>query len=938
MDPGTALSVVSLGIQCCQGILSYYESFRDQDASIDAMWRSAQALANVFHILERTVRASSDAALVKQIMENIESCQECLQILRKKLDKIRGQTPASDSLKEQLRSLGKRALYPFKESTLIKLREIIQDLRDNLTVALAGLQLNNENTIIESLKTLTVDVHEVQEYIKDENREKVLTWLSPIDVASNHASATKKREENTGSWFLEGDKYNLWKNSTTSRLWINGNPGCGKTILCTSIIDDLLTDAPGKPTSAVVFFYFSFAHAQRQTRDTLLSSILVQLCQGRPLPPSVQDLYDQRQQVRPSVDQLTKTLLSVLTTCGNVFLVIDALDECPGETEGQERQGVLEWLLDLSCLQTCKLHILVLSRKEPDIQFTLSSTLDWPQVTITKDDNLDDIALYIRRQLRINCRLRALDQATKQNVEKTLVEGAEGMFRWVFCQIEELKKLKLMRPRYVQSVLRSLPPTLDETYERILVGLESCHQEALTALTWLAFTKECLTVEELAEACIIEPDRSTPIINEERFPPEEILQVLSSLVVENVTMVFQYGYNFQVPVKEIRLAHFSVKEYLVSDRIKKGQASLFSIEARLSKAFIAECCMAYITYYSQSAQRTASREYLLRFPLLRHACYCWYQYYRESELDDEGGITDIVTQKISSEAWRSSWDTVVDLIGPILPYRSPYEPQSPLYLAAILGLNRVVGQLLQAGATSDIDARGGSYGSALQGALHFNHPQTVRTLLEAGANADLYGVISGTALQNALDKGMVALPLAQSINLNATSEEEPDDSYDLEFRDALDHAKLLLEAGADSNVIGGEWGSPLILAAAKGLDEFVSLLLQHGADPNLAVCAAENLGDEITPIQAASFGIYGENTGQGSERAMIVDMLLESGADANAPPAGKFGTALQMASYEGNVGMVKSLLSLTVHESILLVSRSLVRLFRPLLLEDARRS
>ena len=141
MDPGTALSVISLGIQCSQGILHYYESYRGRNVAVKTMWDSAEALAKTFAIIDETVRNSDDAELVSQITANIDACQEHLQTLRKKLDKIRDKTPASASFGDKAHHLGQRVLYPFKESTLAKLKETIQDLRDNLTVALAGLQL-----------------------------------------------------------------------------------------------------------------------------------------------------------------------------------------------------------------------------------------------------------------------------------------------------------------------------------------------------------------------------------------------------------------------------------------------------------------------------------------------------------------------------------------------------------------------------------------------------------------------------------------------------------------------------------------------------------------------------------------------------------------------------------------------------------------------------
>ena len=50
-------------------------------------------------------------------------------------------------------------------------------------------------------------------------------------------------------------------------------------------------------------------------------------------------------------------------------------------------------------------------------------------------------------------------------------------FRWVFCQLDALKKCK--KRTSLLKALKSLPKTLDETYERILMNVdEECQEEA----------------------------------------------------------------------------------------------------------------------------------------------------------------------------------------------------------------------------------------------------------------------------------------------------------------------------------------------------------------------------------------------------------------------------------------------------------------------------
>lgn len=47
-------------------------------------------------------------------------------------------------------------------------------------------------------------------------------------------------------------------------MWLYGIPGCGKTILSSSIIQDTIQRSNDDPTNAVAFYYFDFNEIQKQ--------------------------------------------------------------------------------------------------------------------------------------------------------------------------------------------------------------------------------------------------------------------------------------------------------------------------------------------------------------------------------------------------------------------------------------------------------------------------------------------------------------------------------------------------------------------------------------------------------------------------------------------------------------------------------------------------
>ena len=87
------------------------------------------------------------------------------------------------------------------------------------------------------------------------------------------------------------------------------------------------------------------------------------------------------------------------------------------------------------------------------------------------------------------------------------------------------------KPRVIEAKLSNLPSTLDETYERILNGIDEDYQaDAFSALMWLACSTRPLTLEELEEVCIVD-SRAMPYVDEiNRGSLGDVVVILGSLV------------------------------------------------------------------------------------------------------------------------------------------------------------------------------------------------------------------------------------------------------------------------------------------------------------------------------------------------------------------------------------------------------------------------
>lgn len=210
-----------------------------------------------------------------------------------------------------------------------------------------------------------------------------------------------------------------------------------------------------------------------------------------------------------------------------------------------------------------------------------------------------DILTYVRYQLQYEGRLSRWSEKTQEEIETALVNGANGMFKWVECQLDAIQacmKLGLLR-----KALRTLPKTLDETYARILARIPQQHvEDARRILCCLVYAFSPLAIEEIAETLAVVTEGDTYYDIESRLQdPRDILTICSRLVslADIHRKVRLFGSNTEL--KGLRLSHFSVKEYLILDRIVAAQLSRFALDERSGHELLAELCIKYLLWCGQ---------------------------------------------------------------------------------------------------------------------------------------------------------------------------------------------------------------------------------------------------------------------------------------------------------------------------------------------------
>ena len=137
----SAVGVISLAITTCQGVISYYNSWETQDQSIgDAKGKIERLCSSLSALEEILPKISSSSTIAAEVEQCVLSCKEGTARLQKFLRKCR-ENAAPLNFRDRLQDCRQRAIFPFRQSSLDSLREIVRDLEDSLGTALQVLQL-----------------------------------------------------------------------------------------------------------------------------------------------------------------------------------------------------------------------------------------------------------------------------------------------------------------------------------------------------------------------------------------------------------------------------------------------------------------------------------------------------------------------------------------------------------------------------------------------------------------------------------------------------------------------------------------------------------------------------------------------------------------------------------------------------------------------------
>ena len=430
-------------------------------------------------------------------------------------------------------------------------------------------------------------------------------------------------------------------------------------------------------------------------------------------------------------------------------------------------------------------------------------------------------------------------------------------------------------------------------------------------------------MEELAEVLAVDFDdeEGMPKLNPNwRWDDQE--QALLSSCSSLIAIVESDGSRI------VQFSHFSVKEYLTSDRLasSSGHISLYHIDLQPAHTILAQACLSVLLRSDDRVEESGVRN---TSPLAKYAARHWVAHAQDEKT--RSSLRKAIQYLFDAgQPYFAAWLKLHN-IDPyrrestfwVLTYKRNRSWGTPLYYAALCGFQNLVEHLI-INYPEQVNARGGEYLVPLIAALEGGHFQTAKLLCDHGADPNARGRLELTPLHCAAYEGnfeMAQLLLKCKADANAQGfygrtplywalENRTFGGPNIPVSSLSNVARLLLEHGADVNLRKDDLSTLLHVAAKNGRDEVVHMLLEHVASLGAVdddrritfkvesefVNARDKSGQ--TPLHNASEGPHSREPNIALSLSNIARLLLEHGADVNVRGVGH-STPLHVAAQNG---------------------------------------
>ncbi|KAJ7577658.1 ankyrin repeat-containing domain protein [Mycena floridula] len=484
--------------------------------------------------------------------------------------------------------------------------DLLQQVERVKTFVMLAIQ----NDHIALSRVIHQDIQGIQAHNMNADLRAFSEWLSPIDFQATQQNHLAKRAPGTGHWLLEDIEFERWTAGQIKILWCPGNPGVGKTMLASTAVNHLRNQLSQRDVGVACIFFDYNTSSSQSVADIFGSIIRQLLIDSSSIPESLESLHTsfQSRKSRPtSLSAMAQALQAQIRLYSHVYLVVDALDECPVDI----RDDFISTIRSLT--ESGHLNVLITSR---DISIIAQEFTNETRINVQAHD--EDVLSYITYRIEREKRLKTIvkeDAVLKREIVHQVTEKAAGMFLLVRLHLDSLASKN--NRHALRQALATLPKDIhhsyDRTMERILAQGEDDVNLACQVFLWLTYAKERLTVKELQHALAISPEMTE--MNPDAITDIDILtSVCAGLVVIEKTGRSRYP----------RLVHYTTQEYFSHERSQK-YFRLKEMEAHfeLSGKPLSSVLFAHFHIAATCVTHLAFEGLTLDYLLLRYSVEFW---------------------------------------------------------------------------------------------------------------------------------------------------------------------------------------------------------------------------------------------------------------------------------------------------------------------------
>ncbi|KAB5580049.1 hypothetical protein GE09DRAFT_904211, partial [Coniochaeta sp. 2T2.1] len=349
-----------------------------------------------------------------------------------------------------------------------------------------------------------------------------LKILSASDIAE-YQRRLPRPVTGTCRWIVSHPVFLSWAQSAQwTLLWLTGHPGCGKTTLSLFLAKHFNEPhSAALANNACVYFCDDKVNGQRDAQDVLLGVIFQLVSKRRSLIRHVTKMFKMQNSDKvQSVHNLWNIFENITSdpSCGTTCVLIDALDECEGQSRVELLRCIRDFTETSSGLLVGRQMVKFIITSRPTLLALggegrrIIDRIITHRISIDEGERGydDDLRSFISERVDELAQSHDLSSENWDLLRERLYSNSGQTFLWVTMVLTMLEKNLEVTVKDFRNIVKAIPHDLQETYEEFIHQIPSDHQTTASKLLKLVLgSSRPLTLDEFNIAFTIDSSHRT---------------------------------------------------------------------------------------------------------------------------------------------------------------------------------------------------------------------------------------------------------------------------------------------------------------------------------------------------------------------------------------------------------------------------------------------